>query len=290
MATKGLPPDVVRARIDELVGLWRDDPHDSVEVLRRDSDAVGLTVFGLAAHTYSLAAAVRSLDDVGGEPTMVPLVRQMLECAVTAMWVEKYNARAAKTVAKEQARGRLLVLKNFLDAGVPDDGSIAKWQATIDELDLDAGKSGEKLWQRCEELEGLKSTYAMYRALSSVSHADGAVVDLYARTVDPTAEHPVGVQLAAAPKQWLRDNVMSVALVYLLLAGRAWDRLDRHHRSRTRLKQIAAEAGVKLAWTQSAVGLRRQAEWERAQRERRRSTPSAQRGLPSLADDVKRRN
>jgi len=262
-------PDVVCARLDELVELWREDPYGSVDMKRRGMDSIGLTIYGLAAHAHALAAAVRVLDKAGGEPTMVPLVRQILECAVTAAWVEKYGQRAVLAVVHDDARGRVNTFKQFVESGTPDDGSVAEWQAALDLLDPDRSRSSEHFEQRCAEIEGLGGTYAMYRALSGISHASGMVSEMYLRQVDqPTKDQP-GVVLARGPEEWARDAVLGTALTYLLLAAAAWDRVDGQHRSRSRLKQIASEIGVRLAWQESAVGLRRQHEWERARRRRR---------------------
>ncbi|WP_432456567.1 hypothetical protein [Cellulomonas iranensis] len=268
-----LPPEVVRQRMDELVLTWRGSDEDTIRAIRRDSDIVALTVFGLASHVYSLAKAVRVLDDADEGPQIVPLVRQMIECSVTAMWVEKYGRRAAITLLREDARGRRNAFETFVKSGLPDDGSVDRWQNELDVLDPDTSASSEKFWQRCEELDGMSGAYAMFRALSGVSHAGSMVVDLYAQPADVTPESPLGVALVAQPKMWAHDAVRGTGLMYLLLAGMAWDRLDKRHRARTRLKQIAAELGLRLTWSESAVGLSRDSDWQRKQRERRRAGP-----------------
>ena len=115
-----MPPDVVRARLDELVELWDVRDPERIAMLRRDGEPVGLTLFGLAAHCYSLARAVRLLDDAGEGTQIVPLVRQLLECSVTSMWVESYGKRAALKIQREEARARGAVFKAFVQSGSPD--------------------------------------------------------------------------------------------------------------------------------------------------------------------------
>jgi hypothetical protein len=263
-----MAPDVVRARIDELVELWRRDPLQSVTASTRDSPAVPLTVFGLTAHAYSLAAAIRVLDEADCGPTIVPLVRQLIECAVTAAWVETYGRRAALKLIHEDARQRWLMFNKFVQAGVKDDGAVEEWLAARTELDPDAQTPGARFWERCDELQSFTSSYAFYRALSLASHADGMVADLYHREVSKSPGSPLGVAITARPQAWAPDGMLGLALTYLLLASMAWDRLNEDHPSRTRLEQIAAEIGFGLDWSQSAAGRERQHAWEETQRER----------------------
>lgn len=50
-----LEPDVVRARIDEIVAMWDVDGIEKIQILARDHESVGLTLFGLASHCVALA-------------------------------------------------------------------------------------------------------------------------------------------------------------------------------------------------------------------------------------------
>lgn len=195
----------------------------------------------------------------------------MIECAVTAAWVEKYGRRAALMLVHQDARSRVQMFRKFVEAGVRDDGAAEEWQASLDGLDPDAKTPGAKFFERCDELEGMAASYAFYRGLALVSHADGMVVDLYHREARVGPGSPLGVAITARPDGWALETVLGLALSYLLLAGMAWDRLDKAHPWRKRLKEIAAEMGMGLEWSQSAVGMRRQSAWERAQREIRRA-------------------
>jgi hypothetical protein len=269
-----LAPEDARARIDELVREWRVPKGPTIQALRRDSDLVPLTVFGLAAQANALAKAVRDLEAAGEGAQIVPLVRQVLECSVTAMWVEKYGRRAALTLQRGDARSRVQMFREFVRSGVPDDGSVEHWTEELKKIDPAESRHGEKFFERCQELDGMTGTYAMYRALSALSHASGTVISLYTVLDDVTPDNPVGVALARQPREWAQDAVVGICLTYLLFAQMAWDRLDGTHRARSRLKQIAGEMGLQLSWTQSAVGLKRHSEWERSNRVRSRAVGS----------------
>ncbi len=278
-SVKALPIETVRTRLDELVDLWSADPTQKVLMPRRDGQVVGLTLYGLAAHAYSLARAIRILDEAGEGAQIVPLTRQLMECAMTALWVETFGARAAVKILREEARNRVSVFKAFIETGTPDDGSIDRWEEELASLDPLTTKASERLFQRCEEVEGMSGGYALYRALSALSHAGGMIVDLYLEPTPATGRQPDGdLRLVTRPKEWARDAVLGLALVYLLHAAMAWDRYEQKHPRRTRLKQIAAEMDMKLKWTPTATGLERQREWDKAQKARGRSSRS---GAPS---------
>lgn len=270
---KALPLEAVRAHIDELVALWSVDNVERISMLRRDGQIVGLTLYGLAAHAYSLARAIRILDAAGEGAQVVPLTRQLLECAMTALWVETFGLRAAVKIQREEARSRVAVFKAFVETGTPDDGTVAQWEGELARLDTLTTKPSEKLYQRCEEVEGMLGGYSMYRALSALSHAGGMIVDLYVEPTPATVHQPDGgLRLATHPKEWARDAVLGLALVYLLHAAMALDRNEKIHPRRTRLKQIAAEMNMKLDWSPTAIGLKRQHEWEKDQKTKRRSS------------------
>lgn len=258
-----LEPDVVRARIDEIVAMWDVDGIEKIQILARDHESVGLTLFGLASHCVALARAVRTLEGTDDGAAIVPLVRQMLECTITAVWLQTYGARASVKIHSEDARARLATFKNFVEAGYADDGSIKHWQSELDSLAPLTTKASEKVYERCQEIEGFSSLYAEYRAFSSLSHASAMVVDLYIE------KRPNGrIEAAAQAKDWARDAVVGLSLIYLLLAVRAWDTYEKGHPRRTRLKEIAAEMNIRLEWKQTAAGLKRQSEWERQKKAR----------------------
>lgn len=261
----------VRHRLEELTELWEHGA-GRVTMLRRDGEIVGLTIYGLASHCVALARAVRILDDAGEGAQIVPLVRQMLECMITAVWVQTYGSRAAIKLQREDARARVAAFKQFVKAGASEDGSASRWQEEVEWLDPLTTKASEKLYERCDELEGFEGHYAMYRALSALSHAGAMVVDLYAHEGPGSQGEPgEGLVLSTRAKEWARVEVLRFALVYLLSALYAWDTYEQNHPRRTRLKQIGAEMGVPLGWRQTALGFAHQQEWDKAQRALRRT-------------------
>lgn len=261
-----LPPEVVRARIDEITAMWDVEGTEKIEILARGHEIVGLTLFGLASHCHALARAVRTLERADEGAAIVALVRQMLECTITAVWVQSYGARAALKMQREDARARVATFKEFVEAGYADDGSTALWQSELEALDPLTSKPSEKIYERCEELEGFHAFYAEYRAFSSLSHAGMMVVDLYIQT-RPSG----GIDVAARGRDFSQDAVAGLSLIYLLFAAMAWDTFEKGHPRRTRLKQIAAEMNLRVEWKQTAVGLKRQSEWEKQQRARARA-------------------
>lgn len=244
-------------------------------MIRRDADGIGVVIHGLASHAFSLAAAIRVLDEAGEHAQAVPLVRQLVECAVTAMWVEEFGRRAAVTIMREDARNRLETFRRYEGDGIADDGSIEVWSAALVTLSELSGRESEKFHQRCDELQDMSRAYNVYRALSALSHAGGAVVDLYSSRVETSDAAPLGMTISATARPWPHGDVLGIALSQLLYAGMAWDRMVKGRPRRTRLKEIAAELGLTLTWSASATGLTRQRTWEKEQKARRAAGASA---------------
>lgn len=262
-------------RLDELADSFhRVFGSGSVEMKRPAEYFSGVTGFGLTAHVHHLARAVQFLYSEGLYPAAVPLVRQMIECGMTAAWVQVYGDRAARAVGREFARNRSLTLDEFVRAGVEDDPLARKAvDGYLEAFSPDAKTEGQKFYERCEELAGATGIYSMYRAASTVSHASFAVPDMYVRPDEVSEEYPFGISLRTRPSGGVPDSWLSLALTMVVVAGLALDRFEVGHSRRTRLKEVARELDVRAEMRMSNLGYSRNENYKRkekaAQRARR---------------------
>lgn len=266
-----------RVMLDELIAAWKRDLRLApFETARRDGDVVGITVFGLTAHAYHLAEAVLCLYDRGLYAAAVPLVRQALECSLTAAWVEVAGAEAARALMDEQSRNQANTVHEFVKAGFPESSDAARsLQENAAAFRDSRTPAGRSFATRCAELEGGTNLYAVYRAASYTSHAGTAVADLY---LWESGDGPYGVTLDLEPTDETRETWLGCLLSVLVVAELALTRLDRTRGHRSRLKQIAREIQVSDKTRLTAVGLKAQRERAGAAKRRRQEQRNPQAG------------
>jgi len=276
-----IEPEAVRSRMDEILASWEMDA-GTISLRTREHHMLGVIVFGLVSHCHHLARGIRALDDVGLHQAAVPLVRQLIECAVTVLWVESYGVRAARALMSEHAQNRQQTFTEFMrSGGNVDDDVLATTEQYLAELEDEMRSSGRKFRERCEDLEGGLRLYAFWRIASSECHASTAVADRY-MTERPGTE--AGVALSPDPRPGAHEAWLATSLTMLVLASLAADRYDPARRRRTRLKEIARELGTQPRWSRTAKGLARQAGYERAQRQRARAPrPGPGKAAPETA-------
>lgn len=258
-----LDPDGTRATLEELIAAWHADVR-SVDIAVRKDITVGLVVYGLTAHTYAIAEGVLALYDHDYHAVAVPLVRQAIECAVTAMWVELGGPSAALSLLHEQTRNSRNTIAEFIRAGMPDgQGAIDRLEAELKDSFNTTSGAGRRVEQRCGELAGGGYLYAAYRAASDTAHAGGAVVDLYLEGTDGGELSPLGIRLTTHPNAEAADSWLRILLVMVVHATTAWSRLDIRRTARSRMKQLNCELGTSFQHAFAVEGLRQQSKRER---------------------------
>lgn len=255
--------DQTREMLLELLDAW-DSKTGSVTLGNRESQLIGVTVYGLTAHTHELARAVLALDEADLVAGIVPLVRQAMECAMTAVWLELAGYPAVQTMLREQTRQERNLLKEFVKSGqLHDADAINHLEEELKHGLQSTSESGKKFEARCREIAGGGTIYAVYRALSATSHASTSVVDLY---LEPTQDGDESVRvdensrmghlaLRLDPKSDLRDQALGALLSMVVGAASAWSRLDRHHYMRTRLKEMCRDLNISFKKELTAHGL-----------------------------------
>ncbi len=236
----------------------------------RDNAYTGFVVYALTAHSVTLADASLKLFDAGLWVEATALVRQVVETAWTAVWVEAFGTTAARALVHEQTRNARNTMNTFLSAGL-ESGQVhpEALTRTLDELDRAASPPGRTFEARCADLQGGDRVYAVYRGLSQYCHASTIVVDLYVHAVEKTPTTPDGLVVSVQPRAGDFEFWFDIVPVMLLHARLAWVRLDRTRADRTRLKELARSFGVGARPVKTAVGLRRERERERAWKAKR---------------------
>jgi len=253
--------------IDELVHQWRRRDGQSLTLALRDHQSIALVMFGLTNHAVTAAAAIVTLYRAGEAGVIPTLARQVIELGVTAVWVELCGKTAAEALMAEQSRQQLNELDEFIKIGMAG-GEAALEVVSKDKAWFLAHPGGRYFRERCRELQGGDRVYAIYRAASEHCHATTAVVDKYLREPAPASRAPASLAYQSDDEvhPWLM-----VALTMLVHACRAFDRLDRDHAGKARLRQMAKEIGVLERLELSPAGAIAHRQRTRAERDRRRT-------------------
>ncbi|WP_133161177.1 hypothetical protein [Microterricola pindariensis] len=153
------------------------------------------------------------LDDATTGAEVVPVVRMILECAVTAAWLLVAEGSGGAMVMKGSEQ-RTTALKDIGKRGMDVQESLQEVSDKIDEL-VGAGvaSTGWVFQQRCEALSGGAMIYTLYRVFSAESHAGLRVADLYCVTDDAS---PIGVAFAADLPDEDRTATLGIAASLLL--------------------------------------------------------------------------
>jgi hypothetical protein len=269
--TTEVPLSTVRARLDEMVGMWFATPIRG-SISRTGTPRVPVMMNALVGHVHTLARAIRVLDDAGQHIATFPLARQVLECSVTAIWLELFNDRAAQVVQRELFRNGIATMAdiNRAGAGIGVVETVGM-EEQVAALSAVAAEQSKKFLERTKEIAGIPNAYLKYRALSSMSHADGLITFLYHDMIPPTSESGPQIRLNNEAEDWGHEMVMRDVLSYTVRAAFVFDKFDSARPNRTRIKQIAREIDVPLDWSASALGHTRQARFEKAERHAKRA-------------------
>lgn len=245
----------LRSIIDELQQAWAD--HGDADALyqpaaRRDRpftgyDTVRLAiVFGWTRHLYETARAAVLLIDNGMPNAAVPLVRQMYECALSAVWlVQSRDQHGVHAIVREHGRNRSALMNEVRNAE-----SLTFRRTADDVADVGLGSDRETLDTArrfrdiCLDLTpGGVDLYILYRLLSSYSHASLSVTDLYYKNPDSETQ-VLPYRLAQARPAIPAETLLNAAAIALVWGARAYTYTSKDKTHRSIIRRLANALGV----------------------------------------------
>jgi Family of unknown function (DUF5677) len=255
--------DVLR----QLITSWQ-APGSEISIEPRNNSATtGIVVFCLTSHVYTLAQAVQALYDADHAVASVSLIRQMIECAVTAMWTELAGEAGSRILLHQQSRSVRTAYKEYVNAGMPADASTVR--RMTEEIDKSFDGSGPTraaathFEQLCKEVVGGDFAYATYRTASAISHASMSVADLYLddRDIADPSETPFVV--STSPAEYAPGSWLGMALMMTMHATSAWSRVDTTRKDEATMRVLHARFGTAYEAHFTPAGLEKQAQRER---------------------------
>lgn len=238
-----------RAIIRRLITVWKTEDGRKKVDLRTDIDfQVSVVVRGLAAHAVDCARGVLTLYEAGQPVAAVPLIRALLEDAVTAGWV-LVVPEGWKALVSEGSRTRAAVLDDAMRANIGrvDERSEARHREYAEHVNSLGRASGRytKFQQRLAALDGTDDMYMLYRYLSSLSHASAETVELYTA---PNTQSQLQVSYRRHAAHPMAANLLASASSSLLHALTAWDTTQAGRPHQESLQRAARELGVSSEW------------------------------------------
>ena len=264
--------------VRSIVAEWKVDagPWDA---FADGNPSKALNVFTLNAHTHSLAEGVLALRDAGCYIQTVPLIRQAIECAMTAAWLVLYD-HAVLSLTYEGARQRREVFTKLVAQGVPEAADRrADAVKVLDELESEGGGAGRSFEQRCMEIEGGAAMYVTYRVASQYSHGGTSIADIYGVRVPRSATNTAGFEVTPRPLFDAADDWFGILATMLVTAGLAWDSLEHHHRHRRSLRTAARRLSIPIHPMMSGAGFKAD---QTAKRRRKAEQQAARAAGPGL--------
>ena len=237
--------------LHELLDLWRGYGSEARFRIIDGSLVGGLQIRTLVEHCARLTEAILLLVSEGHYITAMPLVRQTLECAVTAAWISiapDATFAAIYESARQQNNSYSAVLgQDSLFENPERTEELANMLERFGGYKSGAGQFFEK---RCKELSGGESLYVYYRIFSQVSHADLSLMDEYLEKVADTGVDTDDYRFITPAPYPQITTALAFQVCMFVLAQSAYDNVTGGFPHSAELQAIADQFGFArdIAW------------------------------------------
>lgn len=263
------------ATMREVIDAWHADRPAS-ELSKSARGLYGPLLFSHVAHVHQLAEGVLTLQAANQFVVAMPLVRQMIEFTLRAVWLTIYHENLPEMV-REGERQRKNALEHAAKTGqIPkDDPALLRSLDWLNEnRPVEGATSGEKFYMICQEIPGGDDTYTHYRMASNYTHPGSMLFDEYL-SVEPAGDEKLKISFITRPVLRAERAWLNMAAFLLILAGITWDNNDRTHLHRDMLRRVALRYQVPSeAFSMNNLGFKR---WNQASKARDRAAREARR-------------
>ncbi|BAS11754.1 hypothetical protein AHiyo8_00570 [Arthrobacter sp. Hiyo8] len=233
----------LRAFARKQIAHWDRIRQESFEMKAEYVEGGGPMIWSYTNHVVELMRTVLDLSAQNRMIIAVPLIRLVVENAMTSIWLylEPSNARA---VIHEGFRLRKAAVENIIETGSDsvDKSQVDEIKQVLDEFadsDLPGGRHFE---QRCRQIFDGLPVYCSWRVMSSFSHAGMAMGDFY------LAETETAPGLAFRPDAELESHEawLGTAVCMLLASLKACNEIDGKGSLRAQVERAAKKMGITL--------------------------------------------
>lgn len=223
-----------------LCDLWENAAPGTV-IYRGELD--NLRAVGIRTHAHHAVRASRAVLQLDLRTTgieLVPLVRLIMECAVTAAWL-LHTPGSGHILIRDGSNQRLKALNTLMR--FDEDAGPSKKQAEAILAQLEAAESTGSFAfeQRCLSLNGGDRLYLTYRVLSAESHSGIGIADFYSLATETS---PIGIAFNPDAVSNVRAATVGFAACMLLLAINADELARAKPTHTTQIAKAAKRLGV----------------------------------------------
>lgn len=193
-----------------------------------------------AHHAARMARSILLIDGHFAGAEIVPNVRLLFECAVTAAWLLLHPG-SGHTLLRDGAQQRRKALTTLREIGEDTEQASARAEKSLADLAKAEGPRSFVFEQRCRSLQEGVQLYSLYRILSSDSHAGVGIADLYLEMND---DSPIGLSFTPYASRDNRESTLGIAACMLLLALNADELASAEPRFAAEISKIARRLGV----------------------------------------------
>ena len=201
----------------------------------------GIGTYVLARHAVETNRAILLLWNQGMQLQAIPLMRALMESAVTASWmtITKDSGLASlHFVATE----RIKLLNDLQQISSYENDGISQWEEIKKQHSSSASSEAKQFEQRCNSLEGGEGIYAIYRLLSGLSHPSLNLVESYTKQ-DIRSEH--GFIFTDAHLQKLEETLLAFNTCMLALALAAWGKYEESGALALKVRTLGDRFGIR---------------------------------------------
>lgn len=226
--------------METLCDLW-DNAAPGTILYRGDLDAArAVAIRTHAHHAVRVSRAVLQLSHTTTGIELVPLVRLVMECAVTAAWL-LLTPGSGQALIRDGASQRLKALNAITRMGQEVGPSREQAESALAQLEDAEGPRSFAFEQRCLRLEGGERLYLTYRAFSAESHSGMGIADFYSLAVE---QSPIGLAFNPEASSSVRTPTMGIAGCMLLLAINADENARAKPTHTTQIEKAAKRLGI----------------------------------------------
>ena len=229
--------------IDRMLELWNERTGGRDTIRPNLPAEVGFTVFSLTNHVVRLTKVILVELEAGFDIEVLPQIRQSIECAMTAAWLDLYADTAGKAFIHEGVRQRKAAFETMVKEGYSPEPGL---QQALDLLDTGSNwrsTEGQYFEQRCKSMADGDFVYLMYRLASSLSHAGLGVVDFYLEDLD-NESHSLGLELVLDARLDSIDEWLGIQAAMLCRALISFNNVIVTWEAQDALTAIAQSIGV----------------------------------------------
>jgi hypothetical protein len=235
-------PDIasVRRVMETLCDLWDDAAPGAVDYRGDLDSARAVGIRNHVHHAVRASRAVLQLDLTTTGIELVPLVRLIMECAVTAAWL-LLTPGSGHALIREGASQRLKALNTLTKLGEDAGPSKEQAEVALAQLEDAEGPRSFAFEQRCLRLDGGDRLYLTYRVFSAESHSGMGIADFYSVATETS---PIGIAFNPAAVSSVRTPTVGIAASMLLMAINADELARAKPTHTTQIGKAAKRLGV----------------------------------------------